>query len=953
LRVKKSSAITTTISTIPTISTTARALRGSLLALALAVSWPAHAANDPKAARLYEDALQRFEKQDINGAIVQLRNALQVDKTMLPVHVLLGRAMLANGDVIGAEVAFNEALRLGVNRAEVVVPLARALLGQGKRQPLFDDPRFTVNGLMPGLRAQLLLLQASAHADLGRAREALAAIEQVRAIEPGSADSYLAEVPIRVRARQFAEAMAAADRAVALAPNLAEAHYLRASVAHAQSNLAEALAGYSRALRTQPDHLESLLARAGIALDQNRLTEAKLDISAARRSQPKEPRAAYLGAVIAEREGNGPVARAALAEITGLIDPVPASFLRYRPQLLILGGLAHHGLGQFEKARPYFEIVQRDQAGSPVAKLLAQIHLAEKNGDRAVEVLDLYLRSHPRDAQALNLLASAHMAQGRHARAAQILQEALATRDDPQLRTLLGLSLASAGKLTDALAPLEAAYARDPGQVQAGVALVNLYLRDKRGKRAIEVAEALVKRQPAQPGLHNLLGQARMQAGDLARARTAFDEAARLDPAFVAPRVNLARLDMRGNQLDSATTRLAALLQADDKNVEVLTELGRLAERRGQTEEATRYFTKAADHSAASDLQPSLALLDHHLRGGRIEGAQEAVKRLDAKGPEDQQVLMAGARVALAAKNMELARSILVKASRQASFDAPDQTGIALLQLAAGDARAAAYSLDKALKGDPAHLPAQALMVDAQLQLGDLAAAEARAQEVARAQPQLAVGHALLGDVASARGNAAAALDAYRRAHQLEPTSQSLLRLVRVTSLRDRQGALALAEQWLRTRPQDLQVRRVLADGYASRGDMPAARRAYEQLLKQAPNDAEALNNYAHVLLRLKDVAGAQRAASLALAARPNAPHVLGTAGWMAYQAGQPDRALQLLRDARLRDPANAETRYYLASVLASTGRAAEARDELQAALRAGSSFASAREAQALLDTLR
>jgi Tfp pilus assembly protein PilF len=145
----------------------------------------------------------------------------------------------------------------------------------------------------------------------------------------------------------------------------------------------------------------------------------------------------------------------------------------------------------------------------------------------------------------------------------------------------------------------------------------------------------------------------------------------------------------------------------------------------------------------------------------------------------------------------------------------------------------------------------------------------------------------------------------------------------------------------------------VLADGYASRGDMPAARRAYEQLLKQAPNDAEALNNYAHVLLRLKDVAGAQRAASLALAARPNAPHVLGTAGWMAYQAGQPDRALQLLRDARLRDPANAETRYYLASVLASTGRAAEARDELQAALRAGSSFASAREAQALLDTLR
>ncbi len=932
------------------------ALRAPLLTLALALALPAFAAGDPKAARLYEDALQRYDKRDIGGAIVQLKNALQIDKTLLPVHVLLGRALLANSDVIGAEVALNEALRLGVNRAEVVVPLARALVAQGKRQQLFDDPRFAPAGLQPGVRAPLLLILAGAHADLGRSREALAAIEEARAIDPTSADPFLAEVPIRVRARQFEEAAAAADRAIALAPGLAEAIYLRASVAHAQSNLTEALAGYSRALRSQPDHYESLLARAGIALDQNRMAEAKLDASAARRSQPKDPRAVYLSAVIAEREGDPKAARAALAEITALIDPLPPAFMRYRPQLLILGGLAHHGLGQFEKARPYFEFIQRDQPGNPVAKLLAQIHLSEKNGDRAIEVLDLYLRSHPRDAQALNLLASAHMAQGRHARAAQILQDALSTRDDPQLRTLLGLSLASAGRTADALAPLETAYARDPGQVQAGVALVGLYLRDKtpRGnRRATDLAEALVKRQPNQPGLHNLLGQARFETGDLTRARAAFDEAARLDPAFLAPRLNLARLDMRKGDLDSAGERLAALLKADDKSVEVLTELGRLAERRGQTDEATRSYSKAADHSGPADLQPSLTLLDYHLRGNRVEGAQEALRRLNAKAPDDVQTLVAGARVALAAKTPEQARGVLVRASRQANFDAPAQTSIALLQLAAGDPRNAAYSIEKALQADPAHLPAQALQVDALVQLGDLAAAETQARAVLAARPQLALGHALLGDVATARGDANAALESYRRAHQAEPSTQSLLRLVGAQASRDPQAAIGLAEQWLRSRPQDLAVRRALADAHASRGNMPAARVAYEQLLKQAPNNAEALNNYAHVLLRLKDVPGAQRAASQALAARPDAPHIIGTSGWVAHQAGQRDRALQLLRDARLRDPANPETRFYLATVLASAGRNGEAREELQAALRSGNRFASAREAQALLDTLR
>ena len=933
--------------------TAASAWRATLLALALVCGATAATANDPKAARLYEDALTRFEKKDIGGAIVQLKNALQIDRSLLPVHVLLGRALLANSDVVGAEVAFNEALRLGVNRAEVVVPLAQALLGQGKRQQLFEDPRFATSGLLPGVRAPLLLLMAGAYADLGQVRDALKAIDEARAIDPGSADSFLAEVPIRVRARQFAEAAAAADRALALAPNLAEAHYLRASVAHAQGQLAAALAGYTRALQLQADHLESLLARAGIALDQGRLAEAKQDIAAARRSQPKEPRATYLAAVITEREGDAKASRALLAEINGLIDPVPAGFMRYRPQLLILGGLAHHGLGEFEKARPYFEIVVRDQPGSPVAKLLAQIHLAEKNVDRAIEVLEGYLRANPRDGQALNLLASAHMSQGRHGRATQILQDALSQGDSPQLRTLLGLSLLNAGKLGDALAPLEAAYQRDPGQVQAGVALVNLHLRERRNAKAVEIADALVKRQPAQAGLQNLLGQARRQAGDLAQARTAFEQAAQLDKAFVEPRLNLARLDMQQGRLDSAAARLADLLKADDKQVGVLTELGWLAERRGQAAEATRYFSKAADHAAPADLQPALALLDHHLRSGRVEGAQEALKRLYAKAPDDLQVLVASARVALAARTPEPARQALVKASRVANFDAPDQTRIALLQVAAGDARGAAYSLTKALEADPTHVPAQALMVDVDVQLGDLAAADKRAREIVARQPQQAVGHALVGDVALARGNAAAATEAYRRAHQLEPSSQSLLRLFRAQNPRDPQAAAQLAEQWLKTRPQDLPVRRALADGYAARGNMAAARQAYEQLLKQSPNDAEALNNYAHVLLQLKDVPGAQRAANQALAARPEVPHILGTAGWMAHQAGQTDRALQLLRDARLRDPSNPDTRYYLAAVLASAGRTSEARDELQAALRTGTRFASAREAASLLETLR
>lgn len=160
------------------------------LALLVAAAPGSFAAPDTKAARFYEDALTRYNKKDVAGAIIQLKNALQIDKGMLPVHVLLGKALLANSEVIAAEVAFTEALRLGVNRAEVVLPLARAVMAQGRLQEFVDKPVFATPGLPTATQVQLLLLHASASVDLGGANNALKAIEEARALDPLSPDSW-------------------------------------------------------------------------------------------------------------------------------------------------------------------------------------------------------------------------------------------------------------------------------------------------------------------------------------------------------------------------------------------------------------------------------------------------------------------------------------------------------------------------------------------------------------------------------------------------------------------------------------------------------------------------------------------------------------------------------------------------------------------------------------------
>lgn len=937
----------------PTLNSVLSAvLSAVLLALLVVVATPAHAAANPNVARLYEDALVRFEKQDLAGAIVQLKNALQIDKNQLPVQLLLGKALLASSDAIGAEVAFTEAIRLGVNRAEVVLPLTQAVMAQGRLQDVLGQPRLALAGLPPGTQAQLQLLRASAHADLGDPRAALKAIEDARATDPAAADSWLAEVPVRIRAREFREAQAAADRALAMAPSSPEAHYLRGTVAHIQGDAAAALAHYGRALALQPTHTETLISRAGLLLDQGRGPDAARDVAELLRSSATDPRGFYLQSLIAEQRGNPALARSALNKITALLDPVPLAALRYRPQALMLGGLAHHGLNQSGKAKTYLEAAQRLQPGSGVSKLLAQIYLTEKNFESAIRMLEAYLRVQPGDSQAVMLLASAHMAQGRHGRATQLMQEAVRTQDRPDLQTLLGMSLAGGAKYADAAAAFEAAYRKDPGQLQAGVALAALYLQSGQAAKAQTVAEALVKQRANSSGLHNLLGSARMQLGNTAGARSAFEAAVKLEPDFIAPQLNLARLDIQAKAFDAGAARLNALLTRDDKHVETLLELGRLADRRGQLADAQRWFEKADDHSGPADPQAGLALVDFHLRHNQAAAAQEASKRIVAKGAEALPVLQALARVSLANGDAAAARISLTKAANLAGPNASSLLQTALLQVQAGHLAGAAHSLEKALASRPDFLPAQALLAEVEIRQGEFAKAEPRIKQIVAKAPRQGVGHALQGDLAAARGQRPAALEAYRRAHQIEPSSASLLRLHALLAPSDAPAAVQLAEQWLKQNPNSVPVRRALADGYARAGNLPAARAAYQSLVALAPDDAEALNNLANVLLLSNDP-GALKVAELALAKSPGTPHILGTAGWAAFKAGQSDRALQLLRDARLRDPSNADTRYFLGAVLASTGRKTEAREELEASLKTGTAFASARDAEQLLKTLR
>ncbi|MEO8409170.1 MAG: tetratricopeptide repeat protein, partial [Propionivibrio sp.] len=196
-------------------SRVAAAATSLLAVLACTISLQTIANATPQdAAVLYEDALGRFEKNDVAGAIIQLKNALQQDQKMLAAHLLLGKALLRNGDLKAAEAAFEEAQSQGVSRAELVLPLGSIYLALGRPQQVIE--RIPASGLPAALQVEVLTMRGNAYVEAGNAGLATQSFAEARQLDPTSVSPLIAEIPMLISAGELAHARANADQAVAL-----------------------------------------------------------------------------------------------------------------------------------------------------------------------------------------------------------------------------------------------------------------------------------------------------------------------------------------------------------------------------------------------------------------------------------------------------------------------------------------------------------------------------------------------------------------------------------------------------------------------------------------------------------------------------------------------------------------------------------------------------------------
>lgn len=875
----------------------------------------AHADSAEQASRYYEDALKRYERRDDAGAIIQLKNTLKEDARMLPALVLLGQAHLRRGEPAAAERVLADAEMLGAARAQIATLQAQALLAQGKSRVMLE--KFGADGLPPKARLEMLLMRGQAQLNLSQLDAAMSSAKLAEQVKGGAAPSLALQARIHLNAGRPQDAQAAVQRALALSPRDTDALNMQASILHASGDLQAAAREYGRALESQPANVDARLARAGLLLDLQRDSEAKIDLDYMQKYFSHDPRGAYLRALYYSRRGDEKNARESLQQAARTLSQLEPEFLAASDQLQFLGGLTHHALGEYERAKTYLgAYIEKHPRDVGARKLLGSIYLAERQYDRAVAMLQPVLRVQPGDAKVLAMLGEAAMRQGNPAKAASLFQQAAQAQDSPDIQAGLGVSLISAGQKEAGFQALARAYTQAPASTQAAVPYALALLKRGEARKAVTVVDAILKREPGNVAMLNLLGITRLAAGDRAGARTAYVAAIKAAPNFYPAHLNLARIDEIDNQPERARQRYLSVLKAAPAHIDAMLELARLEESSGRPAEAARWLDKACS-VRTQDIRPHLALSAFYQRQGQESRALDAAKDAQALAPDHPGTLLALAQTQIAVGNGDAARSVLRRLVQVAAFQPGLLVQAATLQVQAGDLESARYTLSKALLADATYVPALALGVRLELQSGNTNEAEKQAQALLGRSGAAAEAQLLVGEIRMAQKRIPEAIAAYRKAYALEPSATSVFGLYGALRAAGQSAdAAVLMADWRARHPQDRLAAHALGEAWMAQGDAAKARSVYVELLRTDAKDARAHNNLANVLLQLNDPA-ALKHAEQAHALAPNQPQVNDTLGWVLVQQGQAEKGLRYLREAALRAPDDPDIQRHLKETLA------------------------------------
>lgn len=613
---------------------------------------------------------REFNQQEkYQEAVIELRNALQLDPNSADAHFLLSRALFKLDKPREGFWELRETVRLDPNNFKAKLEFAELAILGGEQEAALEQTQLVIDKEPTNPRAHLIHGQALL--SMNRKEEALDSFRKAVEVAPEDLPALRVLARAVLDGGDLEEAEQLFKRAIEVKPGYETwADYgTFLGRAFGEERVDEAGDALRKALELAEgdDRLAAYKRLAGLYLRHNRFEEATLLIEEGIGKETEEAlQLTYFLARI--HRGAGNIEKAdELIEQTALTrpdDPTVFEVLAsYRARNDDLNGAlaAIDRALELDPKQPLFQLTR--------AQILLDLGLKGERESGVAEsraLIDQVLAEGKVRPQVLLLDGRHKLLTGNGPEAVTSLRAALDAKPDwPEALHLLGVALSAKGDHLAARAELARALELDPSLLDTKKALAHVHSKLGEWDYAIDLLRAYVQERPGDEKARLMLTQALVQTKDLGGA-----------------------------------IEVVEAIPADQRGAEAYFAIGRIEEARGNIESARTAFL------AARELQPEnprllMRLLQLDLREGRLEDSRKWIEEAVAKLPENAQLRQLEGVVAQEEGRMEDAEAAYRKAIELDPSDLGAYRRLARFLVGSGRMEETAQTYEKALEVDP------------------------------------------------------------------------------------------------------------------------------------------------------------------------------------------------------------------------------------------------------------
>ena len=892
---------------------------------------------------LIASARDYIAQKDNKTALIQIKNALQINPKLAEGRFLLGRGLLEEGDAIGAELELRKALDLNYSRDLVVPLLAKALLVQGNAKKLTAEFGETLLG-ESGAKASLLMSLTDAYAMQGDLEKSKSAHDSALMVDPANVAARILIARKKAISGEAAAALALVDQIISDSKDSFDAWKLKGDILLIdKSRVAEVQLAYRKAIELKPDLLTAHTALIALLFQQKNFVLAESQLEVLKKSLPNHPQTKLFEGQLAFHKQDFKTAKEFVQQV-----------LRVAPsnvQALQLAGVVEFQLGAYSLAESYLaQVVKVSPDLLLPRRVLIQTYLRSGSPQKALPLVQYLADKEDLDSDVLSTMGEVFLQNGDVKSAATYFAKAAASSpNDARKKTALALTHLMSGQVDVAVDELKLISALDSG-TSADLALFSYHLNAKSFESALGVVSVLDKKMQGKPLPAQLRGRVLFAKNDVSGARASFERALSIDPLYFPAISSLAELDVLGKQPSLARSRLKSFLSKSPKSVQAWLALAEFEIRSGTGKDEVSKLLAKAVAANPEDVAPRLFLISYALQIMDTKGAVMAAQNAVSVLPGSSALLDALGRTQMAVGDYNQAVITFQKLSAQEIHSHLPHMRMAEAYAAGKNKDAMVKSLNQALQLKPDFRPAQRNLIAIDLADKNYPRALSNARLIQQQSPSDVEGYALEADIYSVQKKWAEALGVLQLG--MKQASSPVLAFRQHAVLLEA-GKTADADKfsakWQREHPSDTVFLLYLGDAALARNDLLAAEKIYLAVVNLKSKNAIAYNNLAWVLDKLKK-SGALAHAEKANELMPNQPAFMDTLASIYASNGNFEKAASLQAKVLTIDPKNMAFKLNFAKINILSGKKDLARKQLEELRSLGESFPAHAEVATLLN---